>query len=52
VSPDDIYGLATALEAEDLLGDDERALTANDIFPVLEALDARGVDLTLAEKSE
>lgn len=48
MTTEDIYALAVSLEAEDLLGDGERSLACEDIFPVLEALQDRGVDLSLA----
>ena len=43
-----LESLARDLENEELMGEDERALSAADILPVLETLDGRGVDLTFA----
>jgi hypothetical protein len=51
MTSEELFALATALEAEDLLGEGERALTDDDIFPVLEALQERGVDLSLGLRS-
>ena len=51
MTADDLYGLAAALEAEDLLGADERPLSADDIFPILEALQERGIDLSPNEST-
>jgi len=45
---EDMFALATALEAEEILGEGEEVLSAEDIFAVLEILEEHGVDLTPA----
>jgi hypothetical protein len=43
-----LFALALLLEAEELLGADNTPLTRDDIFPVLDALQARGAELERA----
>ena len=48
MTAEQLYGLATGLEACELLGGEDQTLGADDIFAVLEALQERGVDLSPA----
>jgi hypothetical protein len=45
MTAEQLYALASKLEAEDLLSSDEEPFTATDIFLVLEAVDELGADL-------
>jgi hypothetical protein len=45
---DQLNEIALALEAEELIGSDGEMLTANDIFPVLEVLHDRQIDIISA----
>jgi hypothetical protein len=52
MTAEQLYALATKLEADGLSGVDGQPLTADDIFPMLEALDERGADLLPALEAD
>lgn len=48
MSPEDLYALATKLESLELAGTGAEPLSRDEVYPVLEALLERGVDLSPA----
>lgn len=52
VSEEEIWALAVELEAEEITDANDEPLSSDDIYPVLEILWERGVDLAPAKRSE